>query len=145
MRELHRKPFRTAVSVRHVRARDHRLAGAYRQEAPLVLRSRVVERVGHRLESNPAEDADAGVAWSAAEVPDALVAELLELAQRQLGTRRPDLLQADEIRSPLRDPPDKAAADGGADAVHVQRDDVHERDDATSGRRLYGSSLTLRR
>src|SRR4051794_15923529 len=142
MRELHREPFGAAVSVRQVRARDHRLAGAYGHEAPLLLRSGVVERVGHPLESSPAENADAGIAGTVAEVPDAFVAELLKLAQRQLATCRPDLLQTDEIRSPLRDPPDKAAADGGADAVDVQRDNVHEGDDASSGRRLYGPSRT---
>src|SRR4051794_35957950 len=105
MRQLHREPFRAAVSVRHVRVRDHRLAGAYGKEAPLVLRSRIVEPVDHRFEPDSAEDADAGVAWSATEVPGALVAELLDLAQRQLALRRPDLLQADQLRSLLRDPP----------------------------------------
>jgi len=58
VRELHREAFRARVSVRHVRVRDHRLAGAYRQEASLLLRGRVVERIGHRLESSPAEDAE---------------------------------------------------------------------------------------
>src|SRR3954465_1215253 len=135
MRQLHREPFRAAVSVRHVRVRDHRLAETYCKKAPLVLGSRIVEQVDHRFEPDSAEDADAGVAWSAAEVPDALVAELLELAQRQLATRRPDLLQADQLRALLRDPPKQAAADGGTDAVHVQRDNLHERGDANSGRR----------
>src|SRR3954447_26158452 len=130
MRELHREPFMAAVSVRHVHARDHRLAGAYCKKAPLVLGSWVVEQVDHRFEPDSAEDADAGVAWSTAEVPDALVAEPLELAQRQLALRRPDLLQADQLRSLLRDPLKQTAADGGADAVHVQRDNAHERDDA---------------
>src|SRR4051794_29563705 len=142
MRQLHREPFRAAVSVRHVRVRDHRLAGPYCQEAPLVRGSRIVEQFDHRFEPNSAENADAGVAWPAAEVPDALVAELLQLAQRQLALRRRDLLQANELRSLLRDPAKQAAADGGADAVHVQRDNVHEHGDANSGRRPYGSSLS---
>src|SRR3954447_4188548 len=142
MRELHREPFMAAVSVRHVHVRDHRLAGAYCKKAPLVLGSWVVEQVDHRFEPDSAEDADAGVAWSAAEVPEALVAEPLELAQRQLALRRPDLLQADQLRSLLRDPLKQTAADGGADAVHVQRDNAHERGDTNSGRRPYGSSLS---
>src|SRR4051812_42109526 len=134
MRELDGNPFRPAVAVRDVAARDDCLAGADSQEAPLVLNGRVVEWLDHRLESNAAEDADARVAGTAAEVPDALVPELLEVAQRQLAARRPDLLQADDIRLPLCDPPDQAATDGGPDAVHVQRDNVHGRDDASSVR-----------
>src|SRR5215213_974482 len=94
MRQLHREPFGAAVSVRHVRVRDHRLAGAYCKKAPLALGRQVVEQVDHRFETDSAEDADAGVAWSAAEVPDALVAEPLELAPRQLALRRPDLLRS---------------------------------------------------
>src|SRR4051812_10428611 len=134
MPELDGKPIWPAVSVRDVGARDDGLPGADGQEAPLVLGRRVDERLGHRLERNPAEDADARVAGAAAEVPDSLVAECLELAQRQLAARRPDLLQADHIRLPLCDPPDKAATDGGPDAIHVQRDNVHGRDDASSVR-----------
>src|SRR5438105_15704062 len=104
MRELHREPFRPCVSVRHIRARHHGSADAYSQEAPLMLGSRVVKRLDHPLESNPAQNSDTRVARAAAEIPDAFVAKLLEVAQWQLALCRPDLLQADQVRSLLRDP-----------------------------------------
>src|ERR1044072_1677457 len=107
MRELHRESFWAGVSVRHVRVRDHRLADAYGQEAPLTLGRRIVDRLGHRLRTSPAEEAGTGGARPRTESPAPFVAELPQPAHRQLATCRPDLLQADEIRSCRRDPPDK--------------------------------------